>query len=102
MYSLQVPIAGHSRHNHHILRIELPYRPARQAAKDQVTAESARCFKTRMPKLANAKHDMLSEMLGRLYAPRIDADYRPPSSVGSSEAQKHAIAGRENHDIDRQ
>jgi len=42
---------------------------------------------TSMPNMAQPKRDKLSEMLGRLYTLRIDADYRPSSPVGSGEAR---------------
>src|SRR5438477_10841301 len=39
-----------------------------------------------MPNMKQAKRDRLSEMLGRLYALRIDADYRPSIEVEGTEA----------------
>jgi hypothetical protein len=40
-----------------------------------------------MPNMAQAKRVKLSELLGRLYTLRIDADYRPSSTVGIAEAR---------------
>jgi len=42
---------------------------------------------TSMPNMAEPKRDKLSEMLGRLYTLRIDADYSPSSPVGITEAR---------------
>ncbi len=41
-----------------------------------------------MPNVAQAKRDKLSEILGRLYALRIDADYRPSIEVEATEARE--------------
>jgi len=46
-----------------------------------------RVIETSMPSMPQAKRDKLSEMLGRLYALRIEADYRPSSTVGVTEAR---------------
>ena len=37
--------------------------------------------------MTQAKRDKLSELLGRLYTLRIDADYRPSVPVGLTEAR---------------
>lgn len=42
---------------------------------------------TSMPNMAQTKRDKLSEMLGRLYTLRIDADYRPSTPFGITEAR---------------
>lgn len=44
-------------------------------------------IQTSMPNMTQAKRDKLSEMVGRLYTLRIDADYRPSSPVGVREAR---------------
>ncbi len=41
-----------------------------------------------MPNMDQAKRDKLSEMVGRLYALRIDADYRPSMEVEGTEARE--------------
>jgi uncharacterized protein (UPF0332 family) len=46
-----------------------------------------RVIETSMPNMPQAKRDKLSEMVGRLYALRIEADYRPSSTVASAEAR---------------
>ena len=45
-------------------------------------------IETSMPNMAQQKRDKLSEMLGRLYALRIDADYRPSVEVEGKEARE--------------
>ena len=45
-------------------------------------------IETSMPNMAQEKRDKLSEMLGRLYALRIEADYRPSSEVEGTEARE--------------
>ncbi len=45
-------------------------------------------IETSMPNMAQAKRDKLSEMLGRLYTLRIDADYRPSIEVEGTEARE--------------
>jgi hypothetical protein len=44
-------------------------------------------IETSMPNMIQAKRDKLSELLGRLYALRIAADYRPSSTAGSTEGR---------------
>src|SRR6266478_4012575 len=46
-----------------------------------------RVIETSMPNMPQAKRDKLSELVGRLYALRIEADYRPSSTVGITEAR---------------
>jgi uncharacterized protein (UPF0332 family) len=45
-------------------------------------------IETSMPNMAQPKRDKLSEMLGRLYALRIDADYRPSVEVEGTEGRE--------------
>jgi uncharacterized protein (UPF0332 family) len=45
-------------------------------------------IETSMPNMAPAKRDKLSELLGRLYGLRIDADYRPSAVVEGAEARE--------------
>ncbi|MBW3539771.1 MAG: HEPN domain-containing protein [Planctomycetes bacterium] len=44
-------------------------------------------IQTSMPHMAQNKRDKLSELIGRLYTLRIDADYKPSSEVGIAEAR---------------
>jgi uncharacterized protein (UPF0332 family) len=41
-----------------------------------------------MPNMVQAKRDKLSEMLGRLYTLRIEADYQPSVEVGATEGRE--------------
>ncbi len=45
-------------------------------------------IETSMPNMLRAKRDKLSEMVGRLYALRIDADYWPSAKVEGAEARE--------------
>jgi uncharacterized protein (UPF0332 family) len=44
-------------------------------------------IETSMPNMPQPKRDKLSELIGRMYTLRIDADYKPSSEVGISEAR---------------
>ncbi len=44
-------------------------------------------IETSMPNMTQDKRDKLSELIGRLYTLRIDADYKPSSSVRIFEAR---------------
>ncbi len=44
-------------------------------------------IETSMPNMIQSKRDKLSELIGRLYTLRIDADYKPSSEVDISEAR---------------
>lgn len=44
-------------------------------------------IQTNMPHMTQNKRHKLSELIGRLYTLRIDADYKPSSNVGITEAR---------------
>ena len=45
-------------------------------------------IETSMPKMAQKKREKLSELVGRLYTLRVDADYKPSTSVEAREARQ--------------
>ena len=47
-----------------------------------------RLIETSMPNMAQGKRVKLSELVGRLYTLRIDADYKPSTEVEASEARE--------------
>jgi uncharacterized protein (UPF0332 family) len=77
--------AAYSKITHELVATAgLPMPPGREGPKHR---RIRAVIKTSMPNMTQAKRDKLSEMLGRLYVLRIEADYRPSSSVGSTEAR---------------
>jgi len=47
-------------------------------------------IETSMPNMTQPKREKLSELVGRLYALRIDADYKPSTEVDDTEAREAA------------
>jgi uncharacterized protein (UPF0332 family) len=47
-----------------------------------------RIIETKMPNMNREKRDKLSEMIGRLYTLRIDADYKPSVSIEGRDARE--------------
>jgi uncharacterized protein (UPF0332 family) len=45
-------------------------------------------IETSMPNMAQDRRERLSEMLGRLYTLRVDADYKPSTQVDATEARE--------------
>jgi uncharacterized protein (UPF0332 family) len=45
-------------------------------------------IETSMPNMAQSKREKLSELVGRLYTLRIDADYKPSTTVDAREARE--------------
>jgi uncharacterized protein (UPF0332 family) len=77
--------AGYSKVTHELVSVGgLPMPPGREGPNH---IRVRRLIETSMPNMAQAKRDKLSEMLGRLYALRIEADYRPSSTVGITETR---------------
>jgi len=78
--------AAYSKISHELVAIAgLPMPPGREGPghnRIRPVIESS------MPNMIQAKRDKLSEMIGRLYALRIDADYRPSIEVEGTEARE--------------
>ncbi len=47
-----------------------------------------RVIETSMPNMGQSKREKLSELVGRLYTLRIDADYKPSTRVDAAEARE--------------
>lgn len=77
--------AGYAKVTHELTAVAaLPMPPGREGPSH---SRIRRVIETSMPNMDQPKRDKLSEMIGRLYALRIEADYRPSSAVGITEAR---------------
>lgn len=77
--------AAYSKVTHELATVAgLPMPPGREGP---THSRIRSVIETSMPNMDQAKRDKLSEMLGRLYTLRIEADYRPSSPVGAPEAR---------------
>ena len=77
--------AAYSKVTHELVATAgLPMPPGREGPNH---VRVRRVIESSMPDMPQAKRDKLSEILGRLYAIRIEADYRPSSAVGITEAR---------------
>lgn len=78
--------AAYSKVTHELVAIgALPTPPNREGFSH---ARIRPVIETSMPNMAQARRDKLSELLGRLYTLRIDADYRPSIEVEGTEARE--------------
>ena len=77
--------AAYSKITHSLVSVAgLPMPPGREGPSH---SRIGRIFETSMPHMTQAKRDKLSELLGRLYTLRIDADYRPSIPIGIRDAR---------------
>jgi uncharacterized protein (UPF0332 family) len=78
--------AAYSKITHELVAVaSLPMTPGREGPSH---TRIRPVIETSMPNMVQDKRDKLSELLGRLYALRIDADYRPSIEVEGTEARE--------------